>query len=69
MIAKTVTVVKTKQSAFTNDEGKSVSFFQICAEDDDRLYLLSSGRNLEVGTTIDIAYDATRKRYSIIEFT
>lgn len=68
MIAKQVDVIKSKKGTFTNDKGQQIGFYQICCEDSERLYLLSSKNDIPAGTTIDIAYDASLKRFSIIEY-
>ena len=66
MIAKKVVVVYKKKSSFQDKTGKFVSFNQICAEDKERLYLLTAKNDYKVGTEIDIAYDG--KKFSVIEY-
>lgn len=66
MIAKKVVVVYKKKSSFQDKTGKSVSFNQVCAEDNERLYLVTANNDYKTGTEIDIAYDG--KKFSVIEY-
>lgn len=68
MIVKEAQVKNTRPSSFEDNNGNRVQYFQVVADDGNRLHLLSSRRDYDIGDIIDIAYDSARKRYTILEF-
>lgn len=68
MIVKEVEVLNTMPSTFTAEDGRMITYFYVSARDKDRLYLLTSKRDYNVGDIIDISYDSNRKRFTVVEF-
>ena len=68
MSARSVNVIGSKRRTFKNASGEEVSYFQICACDDSRFYLLNSSEDIKSGISLDIFYDKSRKRFCIINY-
>ena len=68
MSARSVEVIGSKRRTFKNERGDEVSYYQICASDDSRFYLLNSREDIKSGISLDIVYDNSRKRFCIINY-